>query len=437
MTFLQSFSLRMVSQGLFFVIAFANNVLITRALGPEGRGYYALLATTVAVLVMLLGEGIRQSNAYLVGKNSDRAPQLFSNTLFYGGAVASVLLFLYWAGRRSLPIPYLGDGEALILFTLLIAIASILFQGLGSILLGLERMIEYNVIPVVFIFFYFCANILALKILKLGLTGVMYSWLLTSVLTFVLAAVFLKNISRLGRAFDAGLFYSSLRIGLKATVISVILVLLYRSDVYLVNYFLGAKLTGIYSIAILFAEMLQKVPDVAGTVLFSKIASATQQEGDQLTAKVSRGIFWMTLLAALGLVFLGRQLIPFLFGRSFVDSYLPLIFMLPGVLAVATGSVVNTNLWRRGYPTMSVIAPAVALCVNIVLNLLLIPAMGLIGAGLATAVAYSMWGVLILGYFSRNSAFSFRDLILLRAEDFAFIRGSNNVLNYLVHRWRR
>jgi len=91
--------------------------------------------------------------------------------------------------------------------------------------------------------------------------------------------------------------------------------------------------------------------------------------------------------------------------------------MLPGVVAAASGSVVNTNLWGRGYPRITVIAPGTALLVNIVLNLLLIPRMGLIGVGLSTSIVYTLWTALIFRHFVHGSSCTIGDLLWIRIAD--------------------
>ncbi|HID95758.1 MAG TPA: hypothetical protein EYP53_06850 [Candidatus Latescibacteria bacterium] len=96
MTFLKSFTFMTLSNGIIFAIGLANTVLIARTLGPTGTGHYAILATTVMILSMLLGEGIKRSNAYLVGEQRDNAPQLFSNTLFYGATVGIALSAVFF-----------------------------------------------------------------------------------------------------------------------------------------------------------------------------------------------------------------------------------------------------------------------------------------------------------------------------------------------------
>ncbi|MCK4590792.1 MAG: polysaccharide biosynthesis C-terminal domain-containing protein [Candidatus Latescibacteria bacterium] len=435
MTFFRSLSFKVSADAIVFAVGFANSVLITRILGPTGRGHYVLLATTINLLALFFGEGLRRSNAYLVGKDRSRARRLFPNTIFWGGTVGFLLLGLFLLGQRWLWFSKLAEVKDLLLVTLLIAVATVLFRGFCAIFLGLERMVEYNLTPVFFILLYFCGNLIALKVLDLGLPGVMSSRFLAVVIVSGLAVFLLWRAIHLPplqsekvsvearKGLDTALLHSSLRLGFKGMLISLLLVLLFRVDIYLVNHFLGPGLTGIYSISIVFAEMLQKVPNAAGTVLFSKIGSREQKWDDQLTATVCRFVFLLTLVLALVLVTCGKWLIPFLFGEHFSGVYLPLVCMLPGVIAIASGSIINTNLWGRGYPLLTVIAPAVALSVNIGLNLLLIPTVGLVGAGLATSVAYTLWGVLIFSYFVRNSSLSLPELIWPKASDLLILKG--------------
>jgi len=321
------------------------------------------------------------------------------------------------------PLGSFGERKVLLLVAFLVTTSTVLFQGLQSIFLGLERMIEYNVIPIFFFALYLGCNFIALKVVKLGLSGVMLSWLLASVLAFLLSAFLLRKNVGIGTSFNKALLRSSLRLGSKGMLINLLLLLLFRADIYLVNYYLGAGLVGVYLIAVRFAKMLQEMPNIAGTVLFSKIASDATDMKDHLTAKVSRTILLVTFVVAVVIILLGRQLILLLFGVRFVDAYPPLIYMLPGILAVASGSVVNSYLWRKGYPIIALLAPALSLCINIGLNVLLIPTLGLIGAGLATSVAYILWGALIFGYFVRNSTLPVRDLLLVRISDLALKKG--------------
>ncbi len=460
MRFLHSFSLRLFSVGLVVVAALGNQTLISRLLGPEGKGHYTLLSTTVRLLGVVFGEAFARSNPYFVGRDPKKLAPLSTNTLCYGMAVFFFLSGIFLCGARFSLWPDAGGPSLLWLLAFWVAALTVLYRGLHSLFLGLERMGPYNVLPVVFALAYLIGNGIALKGLDKGLAGVMSSWVIAGILTFLLTFRLLRRVSdtkfqrnqhteaeeqgsgRLRMAEDGGgnpkseirnpqsegfswspdrlLFVRSIRFGLKAMLISLLLVLLFRVDVYLVRYFLGAAATGVYSIAIVLAEMLQKIPNVAGTVLFSKIVAQEGEERDRLTARVSRSIFVLTLIAAGGVALVGSWLIPWLFDPRYEGAYVPLLYMLPGVVAMASGSVINTNLWVQGYPPQAVIAPIAAVCTNVVLNLLLIPRFGLIGAGVATSVAYTLWAGLLFAYFSKKTSIAFRELVMIRISDFGF-----------------
>jgi len=479
MRFLHSFSLRLFSDGLVVASALGNQTLISRLLGPEGKGHYTLLSTTVRLLVVVFGEALARSNPYFVGRDPKKLAPLSTNTVCYGMAMIFFLSGIFLCGARFSLWPEAGGPSVLWLLAFWVAAVTVFYRGLHSLFLGLERMGPYNVLPVVFALAYLIGNGIALKGFDKGLAGVMSSWLFAAFLTLFLAFRLLKRVfdnksqriqhteaeeqgsGRL-RMADGGwrmaedgvfnpkseacpersrrirnpksecpaadflwspdrrLFFRSMRFGFKAMLISFLLVLLFRSDVYLVGYFLGVEATGVYSIAIVLAEMLQKIPNVAGTVLFSKIAGAGGEDGDRLTARVSRSIFVLTLVAAGGVALVGSWLIPWLFDPRYEGAYVPLLYMLPGVVAMASGSVINTNLWVQGYPPQAVIAPIAAVCTNVVLNLLLIPRLGLIGAGIATSVAYTLWAGLLFAYFSKKTSIAFRELMVVRISDFGF-----------------
>ncbi|OPX24934.1 MAG: hypothetical protein B1H02_02455 [Candidatus Latescibacteria bacterium 4484_107] len=460
MRFLHSFSLRLFSDGMVVAAALGNQTLISRVLGPKGKGHYTLLSTTVRLLVVVFGEALARSNPYFVGRDPKKLAPLSTNALCYGMAVIFFLSGIFLCSARFSLWPDAGGPRVLWLLAFWVAALTVLYRGLHSLFLGLERMNAYNGLPVFFALAYLIGNGIALKGLDKGLAGVMSSWLFAGVLTFLLTFWVLRRVSdtklqrlhhteaeeqRIGSSPIAGegggnpqsairnpqstgfswspdrrLFFRSMRFGLKAMLISLLLVLLFRVDVYLVRYFLGAEGTGIYSIAIVFAEMLQKIPNVAGTVLFSKIVAQEGEERDRLTTRVSRSIFVLTLIAAGGLALVGNRLIPLVFGAEFEGAYLPLLCMLPGVVAMASGSVINTNLWVQGYPPQAVIAPIAAVCTNVVLNLLLIPRFGLIGAGVATSAAYILWAGLLFAYFSKKTSLTLRELVMVRISDFGF-----------------
>ncbi|PYE88974.1 lipopolysaccharide biosynthesis protein [Phyllobacterium leguminum] len=99
-----------------------------------------------------------------------------------------------------------------------------------------------------------------------------------------------------------------------------------------------------------------------------------------------RWTFWPTLGLGIVLLLLGQPMLS-LFGSSFTQGY-PLLFVLIiGVIARASVGPAESLLNMSGNQNVCAALYAVALFINVALNMLLIPRFGLVGAALATAIA--------------------------------------------------
>ena len=74
MNFFRGFSINVICMGLAFALGFANQVLIARGLGEEGRGHLALVATTVMFATLLLGEWLNRGNTFVTSKEGTEQP---------------------------------------------------------------------------------------------------------------------------------------------------------------------------------------------------------------------------------------------------------------------------------------------------------------------------------------------------------------------------
>jgi Na+-driven multidrug efflux pump len=70
------------------------------------------------------------------------------------------------------------------------------------------------------------------------------------------------------------------------------------------------------------------------------------------------------------------------------------------------------------------IAAGVSLAVNVPLNILLIPRMGISGAALASTICYTVGAIVVLAMFLRISKNSWVDTLLLKREDLRIYRSA-------------
>ncbi|PRD40947.1 multi antimicrobial extrusion protein MatE [Phyllobacterium phragmitis] len=166
--------------------------------------------------------------------------------------------------------------------------------------------------------------------------------------------------------------------------------LLINVDVLMVGHFMDPGHVAVY-----FATV--KILALAHFVYFAVKAGVAQRysqllhggDHDRFARFVRDSVkwtFWPTLVIGVVLLLLGKPLL-WLFGPSFAEGY-PLLFVLIiGVIARASVGPTESLLNMSGNQNICAALYAVALCINVALNILLIPRFGLFGAAIATAVA--------------------------------------------------
>lgn len=166
--------------------------------------------------------------------------------------------------------------------------------------------------------------------------------------------------------------------------------LLDNTDVLLIGRFLDP-----HSVAVYFAVI--RTSGLVAFVSFSVIALAvpkfaeihstgTTQELQKFVSNVTQMMFWPSLLAAIALACIGPFLLS-LFGADFASGYPTMLVVLTGLVLRSATLPVEYLLNMTGHHRDTMRVYALAALANIVLNLLLIPEFGIIGAAVGTYVA--------------------------------------------------
>jgi len=103
--------------------------------------------------------------------------------------------------------------------------------------------------------------------------------------------------------------------------------------------------------------------------------------------------FWPSLTAAAGILALGQPLL-WLFSPQFVDAYPVMLILVAGFLFRASVGPAEFVLSALGEQNACAAVAAATATVDIGLNFLLVPALGMIGAAIATATAMATGAVL-------------------------------------------
>jgi O-antigen/teichoic acid export membrane protein len=101
------------------------------------------------------------------------------------------------------------------------------------------------------------------------------------------------------------------------------------------------------------------------------------------------------LLVTAGAALLGRWFLGLFFGVEFVAAYTPLMILLIGQFVNSATGAVWFLLNMTGHERETARGLAVSAVLNLMLNLLLTPPFGIIGAAVATTTALITWNVLL------------------------------------------
>ncbi len=201
---------------------------------------------------------------------------------------------------------------------------------------------------------------------------------------------------------DVASLIESLRYGLRLFPGRIANWLHFRIDILIVSSLVGLSGVGIYAVSVRWAEVLWLVGLGVQSAAIHRIASGTKKAGYDFTIRV----FWIVLLmtsvagALLGIV--ASPLVRILYGPEFEAAVLPLLLLVPGVVAWDSSRVLSNYIaYNRARPeTPAAIAVAGAAC-NLVTNLYAVPRWGINGAALTTSITYSLVFVATLVLFRR------------------------------------
>jgi len=126
-------------------------------------------------------------------------------------------------------------------------------------------------------------------------------------------------------------------------------------------------------------------------------------------------------------------LIPWVYGEQFHPAITPFQWLLPGIIGMSVSKIISADLSGRGKPHYPTYISLIALGVTICLDILLIPSFSIIGAAVASTIAYWASGLLSIYWFSRETQTPWREMLLPRKEDLLHLKqmGLSTAFNYL------
>lgn len=404
-----------------FLSSLFISVYVARILGPEAKGTYYLLVQLVAIIVLCGMFGIDNSAIYFLGKNRMPKAELSANILFLTLLSSIVLLVLTLSFRNLLVNSVLKGVPAGHLMVMSFAVPFFLFNQIFlSLILGMNRIIMYNVSQMLCYFFLFFNFIIFVVISKLGLYGAYLGYIFTYLLMDCIYVFLLIRKAELRINWDH--IKPILDYAARGFLGSIALLLIFKIDSFILNVFSDIRQVGFYSIAVSVAELILFVPLAIGTVLFPKLTSQEAARLNFSAARVIRTIFLFLVLLGLFFLIFGKQLIMLVYGKVYLPSVIPMYILLPGFIFVSLYYLFFSYFNAIGKPEIITFIAVITLVVKLILSLLIIPRWGISGAALASSISYFLCGVMFFTAFMVNSGKSWKEVLIINNGDIKYIR---------------
>jgi len=407
----------LVFQFLMLAAGMVTNIVVARTLGPEGKGLLSFLRYALFVTINLGGLGLHAAAIQHIGKRRFPPPTIAATQIVLALALGAIC-----AAAMALILPLYRDKmelqPAVWLSFLPVLVVSLVHLNLSGVLVGLGRIRDDNVIRLLSPLAWMTGAVVVLALLRGDKTAGALTWIAAQSVSAVAAILWIWIVARPRFVRLAGCARASLRFGFEVYLANLVWTLLLRADTMLLGYMGGAGALGIYSISVLFAELIWYLSRALTIALSPRIAAASREESMALTQRAARVAVWAAVAAAAGLLIAVRPAILIVFGRAFLPALTPFFLLLPGIVLGTLASPLSLYFTQqRGLPRVNALISGAGLVVNVALNLVWIPRHGAAGAAAASSVAYGLVAALLLWRFSREPGFRLGLLLRPQRDD--------------------
>lgn len=386
-------------------------VLLARALGPEGYGSYSYVIALVTVVSVPAQLGLpnlliretanaRVHQEWGLMRGLWRWSSLTAGSASFGLAVAGLLIgWIFSSDFTDRQLSTFYWGLVLIPLVALGNLRGAALSGLQHVILG--QLPERILRPLIFLFLIAVFWIM-FPAAALGADVAMGLNAFAALVAFLIGAWFLRNVRPEGLTarpvpeYRAGAWIKAV---IPLAFVAGMFLLNSRADIICLGIFMSPADVGIYRVVVAGGAMVVFALNALNMIFAPRMArlhAMGEMEGLQRLATMSARMALLLAIPVLLLfVFFGKWILARVFGAPFADGYQALVILGIGQLANAGMGSVGTLLNMTGHERDTARAVGLSAAANIVLNLVLIPILGINGAALATTISMALWNIVM------------------------------------------
>jgi len=403
------------------LLAFFYMMYAARYLGPANYGILTFALAFTGIFGVFTDLGLRPLTVREVARDKSLSLKYLSNV-----SLMKVILGAITFALISLTINLMGYPEQAIKVVYLLGL-SVIFQGFTqmcySIFQAYERM-EFQALGQMLNAALMLAGIMVAIKLGLGVLEFALLYALVGFVTLIYSFTALKwkfsnpalawslRMVELDWSFWKPVIKQAWPFGLT----TIFIMIYYYIDSVMLSMMKGSEFVGWYNAAYRIALVLLAIPTVFNSAVFPIMAQFSISSRSSLKFTYQKYFKYMVLLSipiGVGTTLLSDRLILLIFGQEYAPSIIPLQILIWSTVFIYLNGVFGRLVESLNRQILGTKVAGVGAILNIVLNLLLIPRYGYIGAS-ATTVATELAILLLMGIISFRLGYSISLRVIAR-----------------------
>ena len=177
-------------------------------------------------------------------------------------------------------------------------------------------------------------------------------------------------------------------------ILSAIAITVYmKIDQVMLGQMLNNEAVGVYSAAVRISEVWYFIPTAIVTSVFPAILKAKKRSDEEYYAHLQKLydlMVWLSISVALPMTFLSRPIVMFIFGVDYIEAGSVLSIHIWAAVFVFLGVASSKWFLAENRQTLNFYRTLLGAIANVIMNLILIPISGAIGAAISTVISYAV-----------------------------------------------
>ncbi|MBQ7955066.1 MAG: flippase [Lachnospiraceae bacterium] len=396
-TFAQNVSKIFGVKTLVLILGLFSSIVSARVLGPEGKGIYAVATALTGIGVQFGNLGMHSSNTYFLAKDKKILPAIVGNSMLI------TLLVTIVTGGVLIVMFLFPDLVTVHGFVLVLAMSFIPLQLYNmfqeNYFVALDKIKQYSILemlngavyPILLLVVAF-ANVETLSpeiaiVLSIFSTGVV----------LITGWRYLKKEMHEKVCVDRNLLRKTVPFGFKSYVSCLLTYLVLRVDVLMLDSFLNKSETGLYSLAVNLADIVNMIAVSVSMLLFPKLSGMSEKEEKRkFIGKTLKYMAIIMFVLVVGATIFSEMGVLLVYGEAYRPSIPVFKILMPGIFFWALSSLLFNYYSSENRIGVNIVAAFIGLVVNFVLNGFLIPRNGICGAAIASTIAYVIIFIILI-----------------------------------------